>query len=125
MKPRAIFAAAVDDGDPSERSQETVTPLFEYLKTEGPVDFVTTHQKTDHQGLIDDLLQHNGIVLVAWEHKQIPALIACLPDAPVTPTEWPDSRLYVTLVLDQNAGGWRFSQVPQLLLAGDSPAPIE
>jgi broad specificity phosphatase PhoE len=120
MTPRTIFAADVDADDPSMRPIETVTPLFEYLQTQGPVDFITSYEKTDHDGLTQDLLRREGVVLVAWEHKQIPALIACIPGAPATPGSWPDDRFDMCWILDRTANGWSFSQKPQLLLVNDT-----
>ena len=50
------------------------------------------------------------------------------PDAiyagPAVPTHWPDDRLDVVWTLTPEASGWRFAQVPQLVLAGDRPDPI-
>lgn len=124
ITPRTIFAANVDADDPSKRPIETVTPLFEYLQTQGPVDFITSYEKADHDGLTQDLLGREGVVLVAWEHKQIPALVACLPGSPATPGNWPDDRFDMCWILDSTANGWSFSQKPQLLLANDTSTPI-
>lgn len=126
LTPTVIFAAGVGHGSPSRRSIETVTPLVELL-SEGdgpPVPFVTSHLKDDDQDLIDDVLTRDGAILVCWEHKRIPALIALLPDAPTVPSVWPDDRFDMVWELDRTASGWTFSQRPQLVLAGDSAEPI-
>jgi hypothetical protein len=63
-------------------------------------------------------------VLVAWEHKLIPALVERLPDPPSIPGDWPDDRFDVVWLFDRTDTGWSFSQLPQLLLSGDSANPI-
>ena len=40
------------------------------------------------------------------------------------PQEWPDDRFDVVWTFTRDGTGWRFAQVPQLLLAGDRPDPI-
>jgi hypothetical protein len=124
ITPSTVFAANVDTDDPSKRPIETVTPLVNFLNTKRLTEFVTTYQKGDHEGLTEDVLKRAGIVLVSWEHKQIPALIACLPNAPATPTNWPDNRFDMCWVLDRTESGWLFSQRPQMLLANDQSTPI-
>ena len=124
MTPGTIFAADVDADDPSQRPIETVTPLVDYMKTQKDIPFITSYAKVDHQDLTDDILKREGVVLVSWEHKQIPAIVACLPDAPRTPASWPDDRFDVCWILDRTANGWNFSQEPQMLLAGDESDPI-
>ena len=69
-------------------------------------------------------MSRNGTVLVAWEHKRLPGLIDLLPDAPHVPRHWPDNRFDLVWILDRTARGWSFSQLPQLLLAGDRATPI-
>ncbi|WP_341317478.1 phosphoglycerate mutase family protein [Paraburkholderia sp. IMGN_8] len=124
IKPSTIFAAGIDMGDPSRRPIETVTPLFEFLKSQGPIELITQHLKADHQALVDDVLSREGVVLVAWEHREIPALISLLPNRPKTPESWPGDRFDVTWLFDNTPDGWTFSQMPQLLLAGDTTEPI-
>jgi hypothetical protein len=76
------------------------------------------------------LADYSGTVLICWEHHHIPALAAALPTNPATtiPPVWPDDRfdLIWSFTLSTTGGGTRyeFSQVPQLLLSGDSDQPI-
>ncbi|HVM81023.1 MAG TPA: hypothetical protein VMU06_18525 [Stellaceae bacterium] len=122
--PNVIFAAGIGAGSKSKRPIETVTPLVELLKAADPRPFITKHLKDDHRALITDVLSRDGTVLVAWEHKQIPALIGLIPKPPAVPQEWPEDRYDVVWILDRMPTGWGFSQRPQLLLAGDLTSPI-
>jgi hypothetical protein len=91
------------------------------MKQTRPISFITKYLKDDHQLLIDDVLSRDGVVLIAWEHKQIPALIALIPLGLTVPQTWPDNRFDIVWILDRVADGWRFTQRPQLLLVGDRP----
>jgi broad specificity phosphatase PhoE len=122
--PRVIFAAGTGHKSNSKRPMQTVTPLAALLKHDQGFEFITKYLKDDLQDPIDNVLPRQGPVLIAWEHKLIPALIGLLPNAPKVPDAWPDDRFDMVWVLDRMASGWTFSQVPQLLLAGDSSDPI-
>jgi broad specificity phosphatase PhoE len=124
LKPAVVFASGIGAGSKSKRPMETVSPLVELLKQARPTPFITSHLKRDHQPLIDDVLARDGVVLVAWEHKEIPALIARLPQPPTVPQAWPDDRFDLVWILDRTPVGWQFSQWPQLLLADDRTDPI-
>ena len=43
---------------------------------------------------------------------------------PAPPRHWPRDRYDMVWVFVGEGGGWRFAQVPQLLLPGDQPVPI-
>jgi hypothetical protein len=124
LLPGTIFAAGIGHGSKSERPFETVTPLIDFLKQNGGVKENDKHLKDDLNGLMADVLTCSGTVLVAWEHKRIPDLVALLPNAPRVPAKWPDDRFDVVWIFDSAAGGWSFSQKPQLLLVEDSDHPI-
>jgi hypothetical protein len=71
--------------------------------------------------------------IVCWEHQEIPDLASAIPTAEATtiPAVWPGDRFDVvwTFTLDPATGRYRFGQVPQQLLPGDtdvviSPAPV-
>lgn len=82
---------------------------------------------TDYALMVPDALACPGIVLIAWEHEDIP-LIAnlILGNNTTTPQIWPSERFDVVWTFDLNpaTGVYAFSQVPQLLLQGDLPSPI-
>ncbi|HTZ65918.1 MAG TPA: hypothetical protein VMB83_00355 [Roseiarcus sp.] len=122
--PDIIFAAAPEVG--SKRPAETVTPLAETLWTEADVAqrFNTSIPKEKVQRLARSLIAVDGVALVSWEHKLIPAVVAALPNPPATPTQWPGCRFDVVWILDARSGGWDFHQTPQMLLDGDQNSVI-
>jgi hypothetical protein len=124
LKPGVIFASGLGHGSKSKRPMQTVTPLADLLSETEAVALVTTHLKDDLQPLMEDVLSRQGSVLVAWEHKLIPALVGLLPNPPGVPSDWPDDRFDVVWLFDRSETGWSFSQLPQLLLSGDSAIPI-
>jgi hypothetical protein len=78
-------------------------------------------------------------VLIGWQHGEIPTILTTIvkvtgltvnPTPPSTwpPPKWPGTRFDLVWVFDlvTSAQGpsWTFTQVPQLLLAGDLPTPI-
>lgn len=85
---------------------------------------IADYLKDDLQPLIEAVLSQQGRVLISWEHKRIPDLVAMLPDPPLCPPEWPDDRFDLVWLLDRDETDWNFTQVPQLLLAGDRAEPI-
>lgn len=124
LKPATVFAAGAGPASKSKRSMQTVTPLIALLRETSPVNYVTTYLKDDGPALMVDVLSRNGVVLVAWEHKLLPQIIGHVPHAPAIPAAWPDDRFDVIWILERAGDVWSFSQLPQLLLAGDSTAPI-
>lgn len=124
LVPTIVFASGIGPKSRSQRPIETVSPLVDLLNQIRETPFVTSHLKDDHKGLVADILSRSGVVLVAWEHSAIPALISLIPQAPAVPQTWPDDRFDVVWVLGKTQTGWSFSQKPQLLLSGDSSTVI-
>ncbi|WP_327065283.1 hypothetical protein [Kitasatospora sp. NBC_01302] len=119
-RPATVYAADPTTGG-SKRPAETATPLTAALG----LTLDTRYAKGDEAGLAAALLATSGPQLVAWEHESIAAILAGLGTiTPAPPTDWPDNRFDVVWVLTADGTGWRFTQVPQMLLAGDSPHPI-
>lgn len=132
-QPKTIFAASADkdkgdDGEKSDkgskslRPQHTVLALSQELGLALDLRF-TKGQETD---LAKAAAAASGPVLIAWQHEAIPAIVnAMVGNSTICPQTWPGARFDMVWVLDAKAGGgWNFSQVPQLLLPGDSAAPI-
>ncbi len=100
----------------SKRPLETITPLAE--RTGLAID--STIGADDAAAAAAAATRTPGVTLMAWEHHAIPAIAAALGDvAPTPPTKWPGDRYDVVWVFTRTGGGWRFGQIPQLLLDGD------
>jgi hypothetical protein len=128
-RPDLIYAAAPSrrggaDGSQSQRPLQTITPLAARLGLAPNLDYT----KGDESALVQDVLAQSGNVLISWQHKAIPAMakliVASAPRPPSIPLSWPEDRYDLVWVLTAPAaaGRWSFSQVPQLLLAGDRAA---
>jgi hypothetical protein len=121
--PQTIYASAAVHHSRSLRPQHTVKPLAAVLG----ITLDTQFAVGEEPGLAQAAQQAPDSVLIAWHHEAIPALAnAILGSNTMSPQHWPEKRFDVVWVFDRAPGrvGWRFSQVPQMLLAGDSPNPI-
>ena len=87
---------------------------------------VLEHRKGEEEALVEDVLGREGPVLICWAHEFIPAIVnRIVGDETTAAQTWPDDRFDVVWELDQTNGGWRFTQIPELLLAEDSDIGIE
>ncbi|GAC1659020.1 MAG: hypothetical protein NVS4B13_02950 [Candidatus Elarobacter sp.] len=104
------------------RPFQTITPLAAKLGVTHDARFVLDAEAE----LVRDVRTRGGVIVIAWEHKRVPRIAnAILRDETTAPQSWPDERFDVAWVFDlQPDGGYRFSQRPQLLLAGDRPEVI-
>lgn len=124
--PQFIYASSSSNTE-GNRPEETVTPLINKLKLT-PNFFFAKKNVSDVSGVVSSALSCAGIVLISWPHGMIPKLAGQIPLSPnnqqTIPTKWPGARFDVVWVFDldvkSSKGGYIFSQVPQLLLAGDS-----
>ena len=122
-------AASQKIGTKGKRAQQTVAPIAEKLGSLATLDF--TFDKGDESALIMSAMACRGIVLICWVHENIPNIARQIPLNPVTPvpTGWPDDAqgygrfdIVWAFEFDEPAGTYRFSQIPQMLLAGDLAA---
>jgi hypothetical protein len=123
--PSTIYASQIAKGSSSERPQETVTPLIAKLGG-GNVTQNFNFPKGQEQDVAGSAMACSGVVLICWEHQSIPLITKWFPISPnnpnSVPTEWPNGRYDVVWVFDlDSTGGYCFYEVPQLLLAGDTP----
>jgi hypothetical protein len=118
-KPDAVFAAAPSGHIHSERSSHTVQAVAESLGLKVNLK----HQKGEEKKLVEDAMATHGVVLIAWEHNallQVANLV--LGNERSSPQKWPDSRFDMVWVLDHppHSVDWKLTQVPQMVLPGDS-----
>jgi hypothetical protein len=123
--PQFIFASSSSDPE-GNRPEETVTPLINKLKLTSNFHFAKK-DVSDVSGVASAALSCVGVVLISWPHGMIPKLAKQIPLSPNNqqpiPTKWPGNRFDIVWIFDtdvKNPGRYIFSQVPQLLLAGDS-----
>jgi hypothetical protein len=93
-------------------------PLANYLKT--PID--KRFERDEKTKVAKAALSAAGVVLIAWEHDRIPDMAAAVTGrSGICPDHWPDDRFDLVWVLDRKGESeWILTQVPQLVLAGDS-----
>jgi hypothetical protein len=105
-KPQFLYASKQKNLKHSSRPDETITPLANKLGLEININFM----KGEEEKMVEDALQKSGIVLICWQHENIPT----------STNEGPGIAKYIL-----DTGSYNFNQVPQRLLYGDSPDPIK
>jgi hypothetical protein len=128
---------------PSQRPFETLTALAAVLGKEGsPKKIVTQFSKNDYALMVTDVLTKSGVVLVCWQHEDIPleaeggksgisqeilTQTNTKTQFPI-PKTWPDSngqaRYDLIFVFTRNVISGEitaFDLLPQYLAAGDGP----
>lgn len=119
-RPDTVYGCGFERGR-SKRSVQTVAPLAARLG----LDVISRYAEGDEARLAKELTARPGATVVSWHHDAIPEFADHLGEVtPLPPTNWPRDRFDVVWVFTHNGGGWRFAQVPQLLLPGDLPYPI-
>jgi hypothetical protein len=131
LPPAKIYAAtpgAAGDPNqgPSRRPSETIAPLAARLGVTADESIA----KGDEKHLVKKVLEHDGVVLVCWEHNAIIADI--LPRLPVSnsgdlPKKWDGDRFDVVLRFDRakSTDQLVFKPLYPKLLPGDSDKPVD
>ena len=122
--PQFLYASKPQLRKGSRRSLQTITPLGDKLAIKINSEF----QRSEFAGMIEDVFSRNGVVLISWQREYIPDIASLiLGDSTIAPSDWPEERYDMIWVFDLNRSSstYRFKQVPQELLAGDSITPIE
>lgn len=119
--PLFLFAAKFGAKKHSKRPFETLQPLS--LKLNLTID--DSFKSDDFTKMVRHAVACEGVVLIAWQHQDIPAIGNAIAGNDTTvPQKWPGNRFDVVWVFTRAGGGYSFTQVPQLLLAGDLSTPI-
>jgi len=119
----AGFQPGNDVESKSNRPQETILPLSKKLRLKINISFA----KGEESRVAAAAQACSGVVLIAWQHESINAIVKSLPGKhDLLPKKWPGTRFDIVYVLDLDkaSGEYKFSQVPQCLLDGDKPTPI-
>jgi hypothetical protein len=118
--PRFLYASGIGHHSHSKRSQETITPLSAKIGHQ-----INTHYHKDkYESMVSHALKCDAAVLICWEHQDIPGIAnKILGNTTTAPQKWLEHRFDMVWVfdLDSAEGTYTFHQVPQCLLAGDSP----
>jgi hypothetical protein len=102
-----INGKSVTVGSHSRRPLETVTPMAERL---GLVP-LTIFTKGEEQALVRDALSRDGVVLICWQHEDIPTIGNLILGNEITvPQSWPEDRYDLIWVFDRSSGSWTFRQ---------------
>ena len=119
-------AAGARIGTKGRRAQQTVAPIAEKLRSTATLNF--TFDKGDEAAMIASAMACSGVVLICWVHENIPRIASAIQVNAVTPVPetWPtdaqrNGRFDVVWLFefDNTTGTYRFSHIPQELLAGD------
>ena len=116
-KPRSLFASGSD----SLRPKQTIAPLATALNLP-----VRTFLKGQEPELVTAVKKAEDPVLISWQHEAIPEIATLIRgSADGIPPRWPAHRFDLVWVLDlQASGAWSFTQVPELVMPGNSDKPI-
>jgi len=118
-QPVAIYAAGANDDGEGQRPRETVAPLAQKLG----ITVNTDYGKGDESKLVNTVTTLLGPTLICWQHGEIPTIAAAFPHVtPTPPKDWPGNRFDVIWTFTKTADGWRFAQLPELLLP-KTPTP--
>lgn len=123
-RPQFLYASKPLRRKGSRRPLETIIPLGEKLGIKINADY----QRSQLVSMIEDVFLHKGVVLICWQREYIPDIASLiLGKKNVAPSDWPEDRFDLIWVFDLHgsSGTYRFRQVPQQLLAGDSIIPIK
>jgi hypothetical protein len=102
----------------SRRPLHTIESLAQSLRKKP----VLRYTKGQEKKLVEFAKAQPGVVLICWEHSAIIDIAnLLLGDNKSCPQKWPGNRFDIVWVFKVKRKGWKLTQVPQLLLPGDSP----
>lgn len=114
-------APGAESDDQSRREEQTLEGLSEKFGVELNLSF----GKGQESEVAAAAIASSGPVLIAWDHRKITKLAKTIAPNQNIPDNWPNERFDIIFAFHlQPDGTYSFSQVPQLLLAGDTDQPI-
>lgn len=121
VRPERVYAAHPTDGK-HRRESETVSLVADQLGVRLEMPCAVGQEDE----LAARVREHDGATLVCWDHLRIPHLVQSFGVIePPVPAAWPPERFDMVYLLTRTSpGSYALTQVPQLLLPGDSPEPI-
>ena len=116
-RPKSLFASGSD----SLRPKQTLAPLATALNLS-----IRTFLKGQEPELVAAVKASEDPVLISWQHEALPTIAGLIRGgADGVPPNWPGHVYDLVWVLDlQPSGAWSFTQVPELIMPGDSEKPI-
>jgi hypothetical protein len=121
--PHFLFASKPLRRKGSRRPIETITPLAERLS----LKINTSFERSECESMVEEVLSCYGAVLICWQREYIPEIAShILGSKKIAPPNWPEDCFDMIWVfdLDRASNRYKFTQVPQNLLAGDATTPI-
>ena len=122
-KPQFLFASKPLRRRGSRRPFQTLVPLAERLGLKINCDF----PRFDFDQMLEDVFACKGVVTICWQREYLPDIAQLiLDDRQSAPAVWPEDRYDIMWIFDLNpsSGRYKFKQVPQKLLMGDSATLI-
>ncbi len=122
-QPQFLYASKPLRRKGSKRPIETITPLAEKLEIRLNSNFA----RNDYEDMLEEVFLREGVVLICWQREYIPEIASyIIGDKKIAPQNWPEDCFDIVWVfdLDRSLNRYKFRQVPQKLLAGDSVSPI-
>jgi len=120
--PKVIYAAGANDAGEGLRPRETVMPLVARLGVTTNTEYGAGEEKK----LVEQVITQPGPTLISWQHSGIPDIARAFPSVtPKPPSDWPDDRFDLVWTFTRTADGWRFAQVPELVMPGDQDTVIK
>ena len=123
-KPQFLYASKPLLRKGSMRPLQTIMPLAEKLSV--PINWF--YERNEIEAVLEEVFACRGVVLMCWQREYIPAIASFILETNKgVPQEWPEDRYDMIWVfdLDRKSGTYKFRQIPQKLLKGDSAIPIK
>ena len=127
--PHFLFAPNAFGNGTSKRPYQTISPLGNKLGLvinaahDGKPG--AKYSKDEYVPMLEKATSCRGVVLISWEHGEIPKLGNWLLKSDSAP-QWPGDRFDIVWVFDLAPAGasYALNQAPQLLLPGDEATTI-